>query len=332
MKYAIIIISALFLTSSCEKLVFKDRQSQSPIDNFEYLWSECDQKYSYFELKQVDWNDVRSQYASMIYEGMSNDSLFNVLGAMLSELKDDHVNLFSETNTSFYGVQYTGQDNFDWQVIINQYLSTDFYITGPIAHDFLENEQIGYLRLANFSQELDDDHLDYLINRYQNTEGIILDLRENGGGKIAKVFQLLSRFVDESTLVSYSRIKSGPAHDDFTAPEPVYVNPYNGSRFSKKIVVLVDRGTYSSGSLFALKTKALSNMVLVGDTTGGGLGMPNGGQLPNGWTYRFSVTQSLTLDKSPEYENGVPPDIHVSFDWNNLSTDEILEQGIEAVL
>jgi C-terminal processing protease CtpA/Prc len=73
-------------------------------------------------------------------------------------------------------------------------------------------------------------------------------------------------------------------------------------------------------------------MVLLGDTTGGGLGMPNGGQLPNGWTYRFSVTQSLTLGKSPAYENGVPPDIHVSFDWNVLSTDEILEQGIEEIL
>ncbi len=63
-------------------------------------------------------------------------------------------------------------------------------------------------------------------------------------------------------------------------------------------------------------------------TTGGGLGLPNGGQLPNGWTYRFSITQALTLDKNPNYENGVPPDIRVLFNWKDLTKDEILERAI----
>lgn len=56
------------------------------------------------------------------------------------------------------------------------------------------------------------------------------------------------------------------------------------------------------------------------------------GQLPNGWTYRFSVTQSLNLDKSPIYENGVPPEIPVEMDWTDLTTDEILEQAIQEIL
>lgn len=60
----------------------------------------------------------------------------------------------------------------------------------------------------------------------------------------------------------------------------------------------------------------------------GGLGLPNGGQLPNGWTYRFSISQALTLDFNPAYENGVPPNISVSFDWNDLTKDEILERAI----
>lgn len=102
----------------------------------------------------------------------------------------------------------------------------------------------------------------------------------------------------------------------------------DGPRYLKKVVVLTDRGTYSAGSFTALGTKAIPNMVLIGDTTGGGLGMPNGGQLPNGWTYRFSITQSLTLDKKPDYENGVPADIPVSFDWSDLTKDEILEAAI----
>ena len=51
----------------------------------------------------------------------------------------------------------------------------------------------------------------------------------------------------------------------------------------------------------------------MGDTTAGGLAIPAGGALPNGWHYRFGVTRTL----SPEginYENGVPPDITVHLD------------------
>lgn len=50
--------------------------------------------------------------------------------------------------------------------------------------------------------------------------------------------------------------------------------------------------------------------------------------MPNGWTYRFSITQTLTLEQKPDYENGVPVDIPVQFDWLDLSKDEILEEAI----
>jgi hypothetical protein len=78
----------------------------------------------------------------------------------------------------------------------------------------------------------------------------------------------------------------------------------------------------------ALATKAIPNMILMGDTTGGGLGLPNGGLLPNGWTYRFSVSQVLTLDKSPAYEGGVPADIPVLFNWNDWTKDAIIERAL----
>ena len=93
-------------------------------------------------------------------------------------------------------------------------------------------------------------------------------------------------------------------------------------------MVLVDRGSYSATSLFALATKAFSNITLVGDTTGGGGGLPSGGQLPNGWTYRFTVSQVLDLNGNNFTEDGVPPDIKAAFDWSDLTKDEILERAI----
>ncbi len=334
MKYTtIILLSLIVMLTSCEKAFFEESlESTNPKENFDYLWNECNEKYSYFDLKNIDWYDIKKEYEAKLYDGMSQDSLFKVLGGMLTELKDDHTNLFSNFNLSSFGVNYLGQDNFEWRIIHDNYLSDDYYRSGPFVHDFIHNKEIGYLRFGSFTGGVDETNIDFALERYKDTKGLILDLRENGGGAVTDVFSILSRFVDKRTLVNYSRLKTGSGHNDFSDAEPVYVEPYDGIRYVKNVAVLTDRGTYSAGSFTSLATKAIPNMILMGDTTGGGLGLPNGGQLPNGWTYRFSITQALTLDKSPDYEKGVPPDITVLFDWSDLTKDEILDRAILELL
>ena len=329
MKRLITILVLIVTFSSCEKMLFKeDVSSVSPQENLDYLWQQCDEKYAYFDLKGVDWNQVKVDYSAKIYDGMSDDSLFQVMGGMLRELKDDHTNLISNFNVSFFGVNKLGPDNFDWRVITDNYLPSNYYTSGPFIHDFIANKEIGYIRFASFTGGVNDQNLDYVLSRYRNTKGLILDLRENGGGAVSDVFNILSRFVDTETTVYYSRLKNGVGHNDFTEPEPAVVMPSSSIKYLKKVIVLIDRGTFSAGSFTSLATLAIPNMVLMGDTTGGGLGLPNGGQLPNGWTYRFSITQALDLNKNNNYENGVPPDIRVLFDWNDLSKDEVLDRAI----
>lgn len=322
-------IPLILLFASCETIILeKEINSTDPFANFEYLWKECDENYSYFTVKNVDWDAVKFEYEAKLYEGMTQDSLFNVFEAMLNELKDNHVNLVSDVRTSFYGIQYQAQDNFDWRIIVDNYITSAYQITGPFKHNYIADNQIAYVRLESFSNPLEDEYLDYIFSKYENTQGMIIDLRSNGGGKIEHSYKLLSRLIAEETLAQYTRIKAGASHDDFTSPEPVNVLPYNGIRYNKNIAVLIDRGSYSATSLFALNTKAFSHIKLVGDTTGGGLGMPNGGQLPNGWFYRFSVTQTLDLRHSPEFENGVPPDVQASLNLADISRDEIIDTAL----
>ena len=323
----------VILFFSCEKIFFeKDLASSSPQDNLDYLWKQCDEKYSYFDLKKVNWDSVKTVYNAKVYEGMSDDSLFKVLGGMLNELQDGHVNLRSSFNVSFFPVQRLGQDNFDWRIIQDNYLEENYYISGPFRHSFIENGEIGYLRFASFTGGVNSSNLDFALSRYRNTKGLILDLRENGGGAVSDVFGLLSRFIDKKTLTNYSRLKSGPGHNEFGSSEPVYVESHSGTKYLKKVVVLIDRGTYSAGSFTSLATKEIENMILIGDTTGGGLGLPNGGQLPNGWLYRFSITQALTTNQDESYENGVPPDIVQLFDWNDRAKDELIERAVLEIM
>ena len=53
------------LVSSCEKIIFEeDKASKNPQENFNYLWNECDEKYSYFDLKNINWDEKKIEYSS----------------------------------------------------------------------------------------------------------------------------------------------------------------------------------------------------------------------------------------------------------------------------
>ncbi|MFA9392584.1 MAG: S41 family peptidase [Prolixibacteraceae bacterium] len=326
----ILIIPLVF---SCEKALFEeDQASVDPRTNFEYLWKQCNEKYSYFDLKKIDWNEVHDRYSAQLTDSMSDDSLFILMGNMLDELRDGHTNLISDLNISFYPIRKQGPDNFDWRIIEDHYLPANYYHSGPFSHEFIANKQVGYIRFSAFTGQINGTNLNFILNRYKDTKGLIIDLRENGGGAVSDIFELLSHFVDTTTLVNYSRIKTGPGHNDFSEAEPVYLQPSDSTLYLKPVMMLIDRGSYSASSFTSLATKALDNIVLVGDTTGGGLGLPNGGQLPNGWNYRFSITQALTLDMDNSYENGVPPDIAIRLDWQDLRHDEVIDRAIEEIL
>jgi len=333
MKKSVLLIGLIPLFTGCDKVLFEeDMASTNPKANLDYLWKECDKKYSYFDLKNIDWDEVHDRYSAKIFDNMSQDSLFRVMGDMLIELKDDHTNLISNTNISFFGVNRTGPDNFDWRIVQDNYLPKNYYVSGPFSHDFIKDKEIGYVRFPAFTGTTDKINLNFILERYKDTKGLILDLRENGGGAVSDVFNLLGRFAEERTLLNYSRIRNGIGRNDFSTAKPVYVDPSSEIRYTGKVMMLIDRGSYSASSFTSLATKALPNITLVGDTTGGGLGLPNGGQLPNGWTYRFSVTQALTLDKDESYENGVPPDIRVIVDWNDRTKDEVIERAMVEIL
>jgi C-terminal processing protease CtpA/Prc len=325
----IVLAFALTSLTSCERIFWEENlASADPQENFEYLWNQVDRHYSYFDVKNIDWNEVKSRYNDSITPGINEVELFRVLGNMMNELRDDHTNLVSPFNISMYEVALNHQPNYNERTIRDYYIP-ELMHTGSLMHNFVDGDSIAYVRYSSFVSPVTDEDMDFILQRYANTKGLIMDLRANGGGNLMNIPIIMERFVDERVLTGYSETRNGPGYEDFSEPEGFFYNPHDGVRYSKPVMVLVDRGSYSATTFFSLTTKALDNVTLVGDTTGGGGGLPNGGQLPNGWTYRFSVSRLLDLDKVNYAEQGVPPDILASFDWTNLTKDEILERAME---
>ena len=261
---------------------------------------------------------------------MSEEELFDLLVIMMNELRDDHSNLISPFNVSRYNVRNQHDANYSEHVVHKFYIP-NFRTFGPFHYDKVDNNQIGYIRYSSFMSDVSQEQMTYLVRYFKNTQGLIFDLRANGGGSIRNIFVIMEAFCKEKKLVAYSINRNGPNHNDFGKREPIYVLKGEEAVYNKPIMVLIDRYSYSASTFFSVITKAFDHIKLVGDTTGGGGGIPNGGEMPNGWRYRFSVSQLLDLQGNNYAEAGVPPEIMASFNWNDMTRDEIIDAAINEI-
>lgn len=339
-----LLIVAVFIAGlwGCNDAFLGDQPDTNPRATFDYLWEEVRTKYSFLAYKSVDWDAVYAKYSPQIQPAMSQEALFRVMAEMLNELRDGHANLQSPFTYSVYYPIFIGRpENYDARLLLERYLLRDinrYFITGPFQHTVLDTlgKRFGLITYRSFSSGFSGADLSFVFQKMTNVDGVILDLRSNGGGAIQNAHSLAGYFSDVERIGYYSRLKNGPGPADFGPELAVRVLPAASPfKYTGNVAVLTNRNSYSATSMFSLHMRALPNVKLIGDTTGGGLGLPNGGELPNGWTYRFSVSQSLSpetdaLGQRYNWETGVPPHIQVDLDLAQaaMGFDSMLERAI----
>lgn len=331
--FAVTTAAAILLAMSCHHI---EKWDNDPFGNFDALWTELDTHYCFFEEKGVDWDAVGRQYRARIKPDMEETEFFELCEDMLNELRDGHTNLSSWFDVSYYRAWWTDYpQNFDLRLIQHYYLNYDYSSGGGIMYKLLKDENIGYMRYSSFSIGYGMSFLDYMMLSMKECEGLIIDVRNNGGGDLTTVEKLVSQFINERTLAGYIRHKTGPGHNDFSEPYAIYIDPATDHvRWLKPVVVLTNRSTYSAANNFVSVMKSLPHVAVVGDVTGGGGGMPYSSELPCGWGLRFSACpiydpyMSLT-------ENGVEPSPGCRVDMDDEAAanghDTILDTAIELI-
>ena len=299
--------------------------------NFEALWNTIDTRYCYLDYKQIKWDSIHVVYQDRLSTVSNEFDFFDLMGAMLNELKDGHVNLFSDFDRSRYWNWFEDYpSNFQAELIDSpRYLGSVYRISDGMRYGKIDGGKIGYIYYGDFMSSFTDSNLKYIFSYFSDCQGLILDVRDNGGGYLSSAEKLASCFFDKKTLTGYMAHKTGNGHSDFSKPIAIYTDKDDSLHWDKPVFVLTNRLSYSATNDFVSRMKNAPRATIVGDKTGGGGGLPLSNELPNGWLVRFSASPMYDAAMQ-NTEWGLDPDVKIDLnDTDALNGyDTIIERAI----
>ena len=304
-----------------------------------------------FDYKNLDFSAIKAVYKNQIDNGMTEEAFYQVLENFIFELEDGHANIITPfTTSSIYPSFFDGhEDNYDSDVIRDNYLDTNPVYGKSLTHSLIERNGslYGYIYYGSFMNSVTVYEIEYILNRFRTAgvKGIILDIRNNGGGALENSLTLISYFGGtvpgtETTVLKGWRRDGKDVYTeiggmDFSIVYSISFDVISDEKvYRGPVALLTNRLSYSASSMTATAFKAFDNVKQIGGTTGGGMGLPVGGTMPNGWTYRFSGNVVMDYragsytDNAYNYERGVPPDIAQDDDPGTDTNDEIIDRAV----
>lgn len=358
------IIAAVFagvcLLASCETMETVKTVDKDFVHNYEVFWNMVNENYCFLGTafgndKNVDWQAVYDKWMPVVKNEVKEEyELFNIIGLSLDELKDGHIWLESEfkfySNDKYllkpdgetyyesnfikgfvqenYFNKATGKDDYKGN---QSFVSTTGFPYGIIERDGVK---IAYIYHGSFTKQFGIKDLEVLDPIIQESDALIYDIRNNAGGTAIMALNQGAHFYKEKQLIGYDAFKNGPGHDDFAEPTETYILPSDKYDWSDKpTALLIDRHVYSTANLFASIMSQAPNVILVGQISGGGGGLPMSHYLPNGWNLVFSSNVLLGPDKK-HIEGGIKPDFEAAIgdDCRDTKKDGVVEKAIEELL
>ena len=178
-------------------------------------------------------------------------------------------------------------------------------IAFPNLRASLRADDLAYIQLVSFARGAGDqlrDKVDSFVS--QGAEGVVLDLRDNGGGLFTEAVEVASVFIEDGVISTYV----SPAEKDVDYDA-------EGEAFEDiPLVVLVNGRTASASEIVAGALQDRDRAIVVGSTTFGKGSVQEVIPLPGASAIKLTTAAYLTPDGSDINGQGIEPDVEVSGD------------------
>ncbi len=221
-------------------------------------------------------------------------------------------------------VRTQGSDGKVRSVTLRREANREFWHESTISSRRL-SDSVGYIRIVRWAggQGLVDE-FDRILETFKRTEGIVIDVRGNGGGNGELADQVNGRLTDKPVVSSidfWRKAGSDQYHKGIG-----WVRPRGPWSYKGRIAVLIDEASMSACEHFVSGVEAMGKVLLVGSPTNGAGGGPTNVQLPDGTRVAISRALGLRVNGVVFEGRGIPPHVFAA------PTLEDLRAGRDAAL
>jgi len=159
----------------------------------------------------------------------------------------------------------------------------------------------------------------------QKPRGIILDLRNNGGGLLDACVRIASEFLDQKIIVRTKGRKFGDTGD--------IMSGRNGSFLEVPLVLLVNKGSASASEIFAGAIQDHNRGLALGEKTFGKGSVQNVIPLSDGSSLKVTIAEWLTPRGRSIHEVGIDPDemVELTREDRKEGRDPVMKRALDLV-
>lgn len=204
----------------------------------------------------------------------------------------------------------------------------DDVATPTVEHQML-NDNIGYIAVSQFTEHTYKD----FVKAYEDLEkqgmtSIVYDMRNNGGGLLESVVDILDYILPEGTVV-YTMDKDGNREDKVSKAS---------SHKDIPIVVLVNGNTASAAEIFTGAIRDFKYGKIIGTTTFGKGVVQSTIPLTDGSAIKLTTHQYYTPSGECIQGTGIDPDMELEFEFlggdddkYSVDLDNQIQKAIEVL-
>lgn len=186
-----------------------------------------------------------------------------------------------------------------------------------------DGSKVGYIFIPSFFDETLPGQIENALNEFGPLDGLILDLRMNGGGSSSVTYPILEYFIDGTLGQFVSRAASRDLLID--------ANEIQNSQ-TVPLVVMVSEDTVSFGEIFAGVLQDAGRAEIVGETSLGNVEVLHGYDFEDGsqiWIAAETFTSAFS--GANWEETGIVPDVRAFAEWDTFyfETDPSIAAAVD---